>query len=463
MLARALARGAFMSTAWLLVWGLGTDAFAQPLGTFAWQIAPYCNVVRLSLAVDGNAFRLTGFDDQCGGAQLPVAGSAVARADGLYAVSFYVVTPNGLVSHLSAAVNPVSFSGPWSDSSGGTGTFVFSPPLPTTGNHRPPPRLPGTTIATASITASQLADATITTGQMADGSITGAKLRLPLSAAITSSSNVFQIGNTGTGVAIRGHADGPGSTGVSGSGASIGVSGSGVVGVQGRSINAYGVQGVATGSGGGIGLHGVSNGTGPALRLLAAGAGAGAIIENAGAANPVDVVIINAVGTGDIIQATHNGAVRFRVTPAGAVQGDGPYTSPAADVAEFIDTDETLTPGDVVEIDPAASGRFRRTTGASTRTVAGVVTTRPGVLLRSDDTRDDVADGPAIALSGRVPVKVCAENGPVVPGDLLVASGVPGHAMKAPEQPLPGTVIGKALGPYTAAGTGVIDMLVMLR
>lgn len=52
------------------------------------------------------------------------------------------------------------------------------------------------------------------------------------------------------------------------------------------------------------------------------------------------------------------------------MQGDGPYTSPAAVVAEFIDTDETLTPGDVVEIDTAGTGRFHRTASASTTPVA---------------------------------------------------------------------------------------------
>ena len=69
---------------------------------------------------------------------------------------------------------------------------------------------------------------------------------------------------------------------------------------------------------------------------------------------------------------------------------------------------------------------------------------------------------PRLALAGCAPVKVTAESGPVKPGDLLVASRKPGHAMRAPPNPAPGTIVGKALGPLGEA-TGVIDMLVMLR
>lgn len=70
--------------------------------------------------------------------------------------------------------------------------------------------------------------------------------------------------------------------------------------------------------------------------------------------------------------------------------------------------------------------------------------------------------GPALALAGRVPVKVSAENGAVRSGDLLVASGTHGQAMRAPVDPQPGTVIGKALQAHKA-GRGEIQMLVMLR
>ncbi len=81
-----------------------------------------------------------------------------------------------------------------------------------------------------------------------------------------------------------------------------------------------------------------------------------------------------------------------------------------------------------------------------------------GVVSR----RKALDDGPALALAGRVPVKVTDEGGSIRPGDLLVAAPTAGHAMRAPDQPRPGSVIGKALG-RLGTGTGVVEMLVMLR
>ncbi|MBU1749618.1 MAG: hypothetical protein KKA73_18190, partial [Chloroflexi bacterium] len=67
-----------------------------------------------------------------------------------------------------------------------------------------------------------------------------------------------------------------------------------------------------------------------------------------------------------------------------------------------------------------------------------------------------------LAVAGIVPVKASAENGPIQPGDLLVASATPGHAMKASPNPPVGTVIGKALAGLDA-GSGLILMLAMLQ
>ncbi|HET7452283.1 MAG TPA: hypothetical protein VFL12_06045, partial [Thermoanaerobaculia bacterium] len=67
-----------------------------------------------------------------------------------------------------------------------------------------------------------------------------------------------------------------------------------------------------------------------------------------------------------------------------------------------------------------------------------------------------------LAVAGMIPVEVTGENGPIRPGDLLVSSSTPGHAMRAPDSPRPGTVIGKAMQALES-GTGTIEMLVMLR
>jgi hypothetical protein len=56
-----------------------------------------------------------------------------------------------------------------------------------------------------------------------------------------------------------------------------------------------------------------------------------------------------------------------------------------------------------------------------------------------------------------VPVKVV---GPVAKGDLLVASGVEGHAM-ANNDAKAGTIIGKAIG-SSDSGEGVVEALINL-
>jgi hypothetical protein len=168
---------------------------------------------------------------------------------------------------------------------------------------------------------------------------------------------------------------------------------------------------------------------------------------------------------------------RFRIDQPGNVYADGRYycgqssscynTGTGADVAERIDGIEALEPGDVVEIDPDTPNHFRLAYTPYSTFVAGVVSSQPGITLGNDfdpEAPDENwnDDRPLLALVGRVPVKVSAENGPIAPGDLLVSSAMPGHAMKAGPNPPVGTVVGKALEGLDAE-IGVIQMLVMLR
>ena len=51
--------------------GLPVTAGAQPLGTFSFQLAPYCNVVTLNVRQDGAVYTLDGFDNQCGASAAP--------------------------------------------------------------------------------------------------------------------------------------------------------------------------------------------------------------------------------------------------------------------------------------------------------------------------------------------------------------------------------------------------------
>ena len=68
-----------------------------------------------------------------------------------------------------------------------------------------------------------------------------------------------------------------------------------------------------------------------------------------------------------------------------------------------------------------------------------------------------------MAMTGIVPTKVTAENGPIEPGDLLVSSSQIGYAMKGTDRAqMLGAVIGKALG-HLDSGTGLIEVVVSLQ
>ncbi|HBI15902.1 MAG TPA: hypothetical protein DDY20_10385 [Desulfobulbaceae bacterium] len=156
--------------------------------------------------------------------------------------------------------------------------------------------------------------------------------------------------------------------------------------------------------------------------------------------------------------------LRFKVDYNGNVYADGTYSSPAADVAERIDPSERLEPGSVVEIDPDSPGRFRLSRSPFSTLVAGVISTNPAVIMNNGEIEnsDRPDDRPLLALTGQVPVRVSAENGPIVPGDMLVSSSAPGHAMRAGGDPPAGTVVGKALG-VLDSGTGLIQVLATLQ
>ena len=129
-----------------------------------------------------------------------------------------------------------------------------------------------------------------------------------------------------------------------------------------------------------------------------------------------------------------------------------------ADFAEILPAQEELEPGDVLVV--ALDGTLARSSESHQPTVVGVYSTRPS-YVGSARMLGQPGYAP-LAIVGIVPVKASAENGSIQPGDLLVASSIPGHAMKADPNPSVGTVIGKALGALEE-GTGLIDLLVMLQ
>lgn len=99
---------------------------AQPLGTFRWQLQPYCDVVTVDVTQQGALYRMDGFDDQCGAAQrAPIVGVATPNTDGTIGFGLTIVTvPGGRNMHVDARITLAALSGPWSDSAGNTRTFA---------------------------------------------------------------------------------------------------------------------------------------------------------------------------------------------------------------------------------------------------------------------------------------------------------------------------------------------------
>ena len=135
-----------------------------------------------------------------------------------------------------------------------------------------------------------------------------------------------------------------------------------------------------------------------------------------------------------------------------------------ADIAEWVAISEPVEPGDVLELDPTALATYRLSQTACSSLVAGVVSTRPGVALGAPPTAPHSLlatyhSQALLALTGIVPVKVTGEGGPIMPGNLLVTSSTPGHAMRwAGPGPCPCALVGKALEPM-ADTQGIILVL----
>jgi hypothetical protein len=121
-------------------------------------------------------------------------------------------------------------------------------------------------------------------------------------------------------------------------------------------------------------------------------------------------------------------------------------------------------PGDLLVIDSDHPGSFLKSNQAYSTMVAGVYSTKPGFVGRKEPASDPASKNEVpMAMVGRVPTKVSAENGPIHVGDLLVTSSTMGYAMKGTDRgKMLGAVIGKALGPLDS-GTGVIEVLVTLQ
>lgn len=281
--------------------------------------------------------------------------------------------------------------------------------------------------------------------------------------------------NNTSGVAGFGDGGNTGTFGASTSGAGVSGGSSTGTGVYGNSINGAGVWGD---SGTFDGVHGhtqnaLGNTSGVAgfgdnsnygvYGNSASGDGVAGYSSNGfgvvgeSAAGVAGAFVSDSAQLRDVIEARALSGVVFKVTNAGDVIVHGTFFSNSVDYADRLPAETGIEAADVVVI--GADGVLRRSSRANETDVAGVYSTRPGMVgHQEEETRPTIP----VALAGVIPVKAVVENGAIHPGDLLVSSSSPGRAMRAPSDPRPGTVIGKAMQPLEN-GEGQITMLVMLR
>lgn len=317
----------------------------------------------------------------------------------------------------------------------------------------------------------------------------GAPFALPYQETLASADPLLQLANSGTGHGLDVLSAGPGqairavTTGANWNATTAAIYGeaSGLNGTAGffyasdpagnnnalyARTDGLGTAMFAQSFGQGTSLIASSLADGAAIRAVVTGSGTASalVVESYNSANVNPAFIVRSEGIGALATFVYDpvGPVA-RIDNAGVGYFNGGTLVGGADVAEFVPTHgDVPQPSDVVEIDPDRPKHFRLSREANSTRVAGVISTKPGVTLNADSGATADVSGPALALVGRVPVKVTDENGPIRAGDLLVTSSTPGHAMRAPDSPKPGTVIGKSMERHTK-GSGTVEVLVMLR
>ena len=230
--------------------------------------------------------------------------------------------------------------------------------------------------------------------------------------------------------------------------------GTGPQGTKGAT-GAQGTQGATgpTGPGGGTGPQGQKGATGAQGPQGATGPTGPSGNPFPGGTFSGDITARNIIATGP--SGTYNigsSSVKFGTMYANTFNGTA-TAAQYADLAERYESDKALEPGTVVCF--GGDKEVMACAEASHHAVAGVVSTNQAHLMNSEAGSDETH--PAIALAGRVPVKVV---GPVNKGDLLVSSDVEGRA-KADNDAKAGRILGKAME-SADAGEFVIEGLINL-
>lgn len=118
------------------------------------------------------------------------------------------------------------------------------------------------------------------------------------------------------------------------------------------------------------------------------------------------------------------------------------------DVAENYPTkDPSIEPGDIITLDREQGIFVKKSISSYDPNAIGAISEEPGLLLGGFNGQQFKEERQvAVALSGRITIKVNAENGPIKIGDYITTSSIPGIGMKATKS---GPVIGRALEDWT--------------
>jgi hypothetical protein len=183
----------------------------------------------------------------------------------------------------------------------------------------------------------------------------------------------------------------------------------------------------------------------------------------------------NVAGTSNVMVITTTGAVVTGLTtPAIAKSGTNAVgnigsssnyfnrvfatatTALYADVAERFAADEVMEPGTVVEL--GGTQEITRATDDLSEQVFGVISTNPAFTMNGG--AGDDATHPAVAMTGRVPVKVI---GCVKKGDRLVSAGNGIARAAVPGEATAFNVIGRSLVDKATPESGTIEAIVTIK
>lgn len=243
----------------------------------------------------------------------------------------------------------------------------------------------------------------------------------------------------------------------------VSVVASGGTAVSGSNTSGNGVSGSSTG-GSGSGVYGVSTTISPGVWGNNSNGfgvfGSSSISAGVKGFSTSGVGVFAQSDSGNIVEGYNSSGRKFHI------DNNGTYTA-GSDFAEALPASgnrANYEPGDVLVVSNKTPGKVEKTSRPYDSRVAGIYSTRPGMLGADKNglSRVDTDDVP-VAIVGIVPTKVSAINGRIRIGDLLTTSSVPGYAMRCADRvKCIGAVVGKAMEPL-ATGKGVIKVLVMLR